>query len=366
MADFPDAITSPRQVVNRPGVVYDANDTKTLFAEDLNNANAEIVAIETELGANPKGSFDSIADAVDYFSVVIASILSRLLFLIDFFEYASDAIAQAAFVTNATFSYTSDVLTGGTASTNVGTAANAVDNSGATLWQGNTSAYWKYDFGAGVTKQIQKFTAQGWPDGGGLLMKNFTIKGSNDNSNWTTVYTGVQANNNSVQSFTFSNSVAYRYYKVEITNNYNATYPTLAGCYEFEMMEGSISLQDYSEATLKTQGSYALKAIALITSSLNKTFTKTFSPVKNLAGKTTLYFDIRASRTGSNIKIGIHDSGGTTTEITPNIAVADAWQTVAWDISAVADANKDAIDSLIITITNSDAANTFYLDNMFV
>ena len=85
----------------------------------------------------------------------------------------------------------------------------------------------------------------------------------------------------------------------------------------------------------------------------------------NLTGKTKIKFDIRASRTGSNIKIGIHDSGGTTTEIIPNITVVDTYQTVIWDISAVSDANKDAIDSIIVTVINADAANTFYIDNMF-
>ena len=59
-------------------------------------------------------------------------------------------------------------------------------------------------------------------------------------------------------------------------------------------------------------------------------------------------FDIRSTRTGSNIKIGIHDTGGTTTEITPNITNANAYQTVTWDISGVSNANKDAIDKFII------------------
>ena len=117
----------------------------------------------------------------------------------------------------------------------------------------------------------------------------------------------------------------------------------------------------YSEATIKQEGSYSLKGIAPITTSLNKTLTRTVSPTINLTDKTIIKFDIRASRTGANIKIGIHDSGGTTTEITPTIVTADTWQTVVWDISAVA----NAIDSIIVTIVNADAENTFYIDNMF-
>lgn len=125
-------------------------------------------------------------------------------------------------------------------------------------------------------------------------------------------------------------------------------------------------LQSYSEATIKTEGTYALKGVALITTSLNRTLTRTISTPIDLTGINTIKFDIRASRTGSNIKIGLHDTGGTTTVITPNVASTDIWQTVTWDISGVSDANKDAIDKIIITIVNATAANTFYLDKGYL
>lgn len=118
-----------------------------------------------------------------------------------------------------------------------------------------------------------------------------------------------------------------------------------------------------TESSIKTEGSYSLKSLALITESLNKTLTRTLSANYDLTGVNNLTFDIRASRIGANIKFGLHDSGGTTTEITPTIVVADTWQKVRWDLSGVSDANKDDIDSLIITIVNADAENTFYLDN---
>ena len=113
-----------------------------------------------------------------------------------------------------------------------------------------------------------------------------------------------------------------------------------------------------------TQGSYSLKVEAAQTDSLNKTLTKTFDPVKDLSGKTQIKFDIWGLRTGANIKLGFHDSGGTTTESTPTISTGEEFQTVTVDISAVADADKDAIDSLIITVVNADAANTLYIDNI--
>ena len=113
------------------------------------------------------------------------------------------------------------------------------------------------------------------------------------------------------------------------------------------------------------QGTYSLKGIAAITNSLNETLTRTVSPTIDLSGLNNWIFYIYSNRTGSNIKVGIHDSGGITTEITPNVASAGAWQKVTVDISGVSDADKDAIDRIIITIVNADAENTFYIDNMF-
>jgi len=123
-------------------------------------------------------------------------------------------------------------------------------------------------------------------------------------------------------------------------------------------------LQSYSESTIKTQGSYSLKGVAAITDSLNKTLTRTVSPTIDLTDRLKVKFDIYASRIGSNIKIGIHDSGGTTTETTPNVLIANTWQSIEWDISAVANADKNAINSIIITIVNANADNTFYIDSL--
>ncbi len=129
-------------------------------------------------------------------------------------------------------------------------------------------------------------------------------------------------------------------------------------------ISGDYSLQSYSGSE-KTQGSYSLKAVAVATDSLNKTLIRTISPTINLSDQTLIKFDMRTSRTGSNIKLGFHDSGGTTTEVTPNQASADTFQTNPVDISEVSNANKDAIDSVIITVVNADDANTIYIDNMF-
>ena len=117
----------------------------------------------------------------------------------------------------------------------------------------------------------------------------------------------------------------------------------------------TVHTQSYSESTIKTQGSYSLKGIAAATDSLNDTLTRTIGSPIDLSDQDLIKMDIRASRTGSNIKIGFHDSGGVTTEHTANIASANQFQTENIDISAVANADKDAIDEIKITITNADA-----------
>jgi len=54
MSDYPGSVYSPRTKENRSGVSYDSTKKSVIFAEDISKDDAEIVAIETELGANPK------------------------------------------------------------------------------------------------------------------------------------------------------------------------------------------------------------------------------------------------------------------------------------------------------------------------
>jgi hypothetical protein len=64
-ADYPAGVYSPRTKANRAGVVYTPTKTTTGYAEDVSKLDAEVVAIETELGANPKGSFGSVKERLD-------------------------------------------------------------------------------------------------------------------------------------------------------------------------------------------------------------------------------------------------------------------------------------------------------------
>lgn len=77
MASYPDSIYSPRSKANRSGVVYDADKETVIFAEDFENDEDETIAIETELGTLPKGTFSDVKTRLDALSV------SGVVFIID-------------------------------------------------------------------------------------------------------------------------------------------------------------------------------------------------------------------------------------------------------------------------------------------
>lgn len=194
-------------------------------------------------------------------------------------EYSSDSSAAAAYVTDgANDTYGSSILTGGTATADSEFSGSYPASGPLTggLWISNVTYphWWKYDLSSGITKTARKLRIK--MDGDILNeAKNFNYKGSNDNSTWTTIYTGVLAANGNWQDFTFSNTTAYRYYIINFLDT--QTTGTYLYVYGLEMLELNLSsLQSYSESTIKTQGSYSLKAVAAATDSLNKTLTKTF------------------------------------------------------------------------------------------
>lgn len=73
MSDYPGAIDEFRTVQNLPGILYDETDETTVYAEDTNNANSAIVAIETELGTNPSGASATVVSRLDGIDTTLAS-----------------------------------------------------------------------------------------------------------------------------------------------------------------------------------------------------------------------------------------------------------------------------------------------------
>jgi len=65
MADFPDGVYSPRTKKNRNGVEYLPEKESVIFVEDIEKGDDETIAIETELGSNPKGGKADVKTRLD-------------------------------------------------------------------------------------------------------------------------------------------------------------------------------------------------------------------------------------------------------------------------------------------------------------
>ena len=83
MASYPAGVYSPRTKANKSGVVYDAAQTKKIYAEDITKLDDEVVAIETELGANPKGIYASVAANLAALWSAISSFVTSFIELSD-------------------------------------------------------------------------------------------------------------------------------------------------------------------------------------------------------------------------------------------------------------------------------------------
>lgn len=303
--------------------------------------------------------------------------------ILDLFEYPNNAAAQLAYVSSD--DYGADITSGQTYNASSQrlefVPANAFADDGRdTIWipaSGSITNQWiSVQWGTG--KIIKKIRLLGHV--ADASPRHCKLEGSNNGTDWIKIpadgWDGTYATQYNTDEFeyahtiewcwvTFNNSTPFTYYRIFITDNwYDPTWIYLA---EVEMMEGgagSGNLACFSEGTIVQQGTYSLKGIAKVTDSLNDTLTRTLLQTVDLTGKDTWVFYIRSSRIGSNIKVGLRDSGEVTTETTPNITSAGAWQKVEVDISGVADADKNTIDKRIITIVNADAENVFYIDNM--
>ena len=65
-ANYPNSFYDQRTVANKPGKTFDAAKTTVIFAEDLNRAKDEILAIENAVGLNPgKLSWSCITIIID-------------------------------------------------------------------------------------------------------------------------------------------------------------------------------------------------------------------------------------------------------------------------------------------------------------
>ena len=122
-----------------------------------------------------------------------------------------------------------DRCTGGTASASsvsgTNTADKACDDNIGTFWGNNDAmpSWWQYDFGSGNSETITKARVYGSDDWGNIAYcpKDFKIQGSNDGSGWTDLdtQTGIVWAVDGWKDFSFTNTTAYRYYRIYITAN---------------------------------------------------------------------------------------------------------------------------------------------------
>ncbi len=79
----------------------------------------------------------------------------------------------------------------------------------------------KLDLGAGNQKAVVRIVISSTAGQQARYPVDFTFDGSNDNSNWTVVLnsTGNSWASGEEKAFTFSNTIAYRYYRLSITTN---------------------------------------------------------------------------------------------------------------------------------------------------
>jgi hypothetical protein len=317
---------------------------------------------------------------------------------IDKFEYATDLAAQAAWRSSAAASHypvaQNNTYVKSTTryndsyyphnATNPANSLIGGNNQGWVAWNGaKTNQRFHIDLGDGHI--INRIYYENYHNSGAKTssgVQNFTLWGSNEatafaeltyatDTNWTQLTTSqstfdkhVAANQADPKYIDVTNTTSYRYYAFKFADTYGSNEgDNYMGLRRVELQIAS-GMVISSESTIKEEGDYSMKVVAPQTTSLNRILTRTCSPTLNFTDQDEIKFKIRSSRTGTNLKIGFHDSGGTTTESNIAISSADTWEEKTIDISAVANANKDAIDSIIITITNADAENIIYLDEM--
>lgn len=78
MARYPDEEFAFRLIENVPGVEYDPDNKRKLFAEDLQEITNEIAAIEEALGLNINGSFDTLKLRIEDIEANLGSSLTVL------------------------------------------------------------------------------------------------------------------------------------------------------------------------------------------------------------------------------------------------------------------------------------------------
>jgi hypothetical protein len=102
-------------------------------------------------------------------------------------------------------------------------ASKAFDDNVGTTWRSDSLPYgWlQYDLGSGVSKKLYKVKIQADASLSQCSPKDFTIQGSNNDSDWDTLKTVTGETgwtSNEVREFVANSSTAYRYFRIDVTD----------------------------------------------------------------------------------------------------------------------------------------------------
>lgn len=138
----------------------------------------------------------------------------------------------------------SDITDGGSAGTATASsefgptwaAPKAFDDNGATYWAATsgTNEWIKFAF-SGDAVISARVTVHAYIGAGGVnTWKNFTFEGSNNDSDWTQLYSGQHPQTGGKQTYDFDNIKAYLYYRFSVTDVWGANN---AAAWELEIVE---------------------------------------------------------------------------------------------------------------------------------
>lgn len=105
-----------------------------------------------------------------------------------------------------------------------------------------TTGWIKFDFGVGNTHRVIKYTVSAY-DGANIARspKTWTLQGSNNDSDWDVLDTQTNVAawiDLEMRTYSFSNTTAYRYYKMDFTANQGGTTYLIIGEIEFMAATG--------------------------------------------------------------------------------------------------------------------------------
>jgi hypothetical protein len=220
----------------------------------------------------------------------------------------------------------------------------AFDGDSATAWSqsaGDSAGQWLRLYSPTATICVTAITIKNLS---GYGVHDFKVQGSNDASAWTDIYTGHAADNEDVQSFSFSNTVYYYYNRILFVTGYHVddsavTVVTMSGLEARRVACGGLCATDFDDIRFtKSDGTtlldYWIESISGTTPNQIATIWIEFDSIGT--GDTTFYMyygnsGAAAVSNGANTFIVFDDFergsdgdtvGGNWTEVTPHVHIS--------------------------------------------